>query len=146
MNYKFWDDDAAVTGSSGNNIWLLRYADLLLVCAEAKAMADGGTTSDATAVKAYNDVHKRALPAETAGSVTVDEVLIERFHELAYEYISWYDMLRTRKTYDLANNRIVDILGFKALTHNRAFKESDLLQPLPTAEVLNNPKLLEPAQ
>ncbi|RZK36702.1 MAG: RagB/SusD family nutrient uptake outer membrane protein, partial [Hymenobacter sp.] len=40
MNYKFWDDDAAVTGSSGNNIWLLRYADLLLICAEAKAKVE----------------------------------------------------------------------------------------------------------
>src|SRR5690606_27457881 len=47
MNYKYWDAEGAVTAPSGLNIPQLRYADILLVAAEAKANVDGGTTSDA---------------------------------------------------------------------------------------------------
>ena len=148
INYKFWDDAAINTPSSRSslNIWLIRYAQVLLTCAEAKARADGGSTSDAVAVKAYNDVHTRAIPGDIKGTITKNDVMKERFHELAYEYISWYDMQRTRETYDLVNNQIVPIIGFKAESHLRAFKESDMLQPLPTQARLLNPKLNEPAQ
>lgn len=148
INYKFWDDAAINTpgASSGLNIWLIRYAQVLLTCAEAKARADGGSTSDATAVKAYNDVHTRAIPGDTKGTISSDDVMKERFHELAYEYISWYDMQRTRETYDLVNNQIVPLIGFKAVSHKRPYNESDLLQPLPTQARLVNPRLNDPAE
>ncbi|RCH56113.1 RagB/SusD family nutrient uptake outer membrane protein [Mucilaginibacter hurinus] len=149
MNYKFWDDAFHSTPStrSGLNIWLIRYADVLLINAEAKARADGGSTSDATAVKAYNDVHRRAIPTDpVAGTITAEQVLKERFHELAFEYVSWFDMLRTRQTLNMETGNIVPLLGYKSPSHLREFKESDLIQPLPTQARLLNPKLNEPAQ
>ena len=53
---KYWDENAESTGKSGANIPVYRYADVLLMCAEAKATLDGGSTSDATAVDAYFQV------------------------------------------------------------------------------------------
>ena len=50
---KYWDENAESTGKSGANIPVYRYADVLLMCAEAKATLDGGSTSDAIAVDAY---------------------------------------------------------------------------------------------
>ena len=59
---KYWDENAESTGKSGANIPVYRYADVLLMCAEAKATLDGGSTSDATAVDAYFQVrHRRCL-------------------------------------------------------------------------------------
>ena len=62
--YKYWDASAAETGKSGMNYALLRYADVLLMMAEAKAQADGGSTTDTDAVEAYYMVRHRALPDE----------------------------------------------------------------------------------
>ena len=76
---KYWDENAESTGKSGANIPVYRYADVLLMCAEAKATLDGGSTSDAIAVDAYFQVRHRALPNEARPtSITVDQVLKER--------------------------------------------------------------------
>jgi len=140
--YKFWDDAAEQTSRSGANFPLMRYADLLLLCAEAKTMADGGTTSDAAAVDAYYAVHSRAFPdSARPGSITTDEVLKERYWELCFEFHTWFDMQRTRKAYDVENDRIVDLIGFKAPNHVNAFREQDLLWPIPLTEIQANPNL-----
>ncbi len=140
--YKYWNDQAEVSGRDGSNFPLIRYADILLICAEAKANTDGGSTSDATALDAYNKVHQRAFPATAANtSVSLDDVLKERYWELAYEFQTWYDMLRTQKAFDVANNKIVDLIGYKAPIHTRPFREADLLWPIPLSEVQKNPNL-----
>lgn len=147
MNYKYWDQLAAAAPPSGANIPLIRYADVLLACAEAKAALDGGATSDATAIDAWYQVRKRAFPsAVKPASITVEAVLKESFWELAFEYKVWFMMLRTRKTLDVNSKEIVNLIGHKATTHLRAFEESDLLLPLPYEETLMNPKLNEPAE
>jgi len=144
--YKFWDTVAEEINLSGNNFSYIRYADVLLLCAEAKATADGGSTSDATAVDAYFQVRNRAFPGETTpASITVDQVLKERYWELSFEFITWYDMIRTRKAFDVVNDQIVDLIGFQAPNHPRAFKESNLLLPIPLTETRLNPLLEEPA-
>jgi hypothetical protein len=143
--YKFWDDLAEETNRSGANFSLIRYADLLLMCAEAKASADGGTTTDATAVNAYSQVRKRAFPDEpAAGSVSADDVLKERFWELSFEFKNWFDMLRTRKAFDVENGQIVNLIGYQAPNHPKTFEESNLLFPIPLRETRLNPRLLEP--
>ncbi|RZL06721.1 MAG: RagB/SusD family nutrient uptake outer membrane protein, partial [Pedobacter sp.] len=160
FNYKFWDDafHATANSRSGLNIWLIRYADVLLTCAEAKARADGGSTGDPTAVNAYTAVHGRATGTATVpgGLLTSELVMKERFFEQAFEYLNWFDMIRTHETMELdlptvnpvdgTKSRIVPLIGFKAKSHLRPFKQSDLLQPLPTQARLLNPKLNDPAQ
>jgi len=141
--YKFWDDNAAITGKSGENYPLLRYADVLLMMAEAKAQADGGTTSDADAINAYFAVRSRALPSEVKpSSINVNDILKERFWELCFEGQTWYDMLRTKKALDVRTGNIVNLIGYQAPGHNgNAFEEADLLLPYPIREQRLNPNL-----
>jgi hypothetical protein len=146
--YKYWDEEAAATPPSGANISIFRYADVLLMCAEAKAHVDGGVTSDPIAVDAYYQVRNRAFPNESKpASISFENVLKERIWELSFEYlITWFDLQRTLKTLDVVSGDIVDLIGHKAITHLRPFRESDLFIPMPTEQVNLNPKLNEPAQ
>lgn len=149
MNYKYWDEAAAEASPSGANIPQIRYADVLLTNAEAKANADGGTTSDPVAVKAYFDVRNRAFPAEVQpASITVDDVLKERFWEQSFEYKIWFTQIRTRRTLDTGTSEIVDLIGYTPTNHvsRGPFIESNLLLPLPNDQILLNPMLEEPAQ
>ena len=140
--YKFWDENAAISGKSGANYSLLRYADVLLVMAEAKAQADGGTTSDADAIDAYFSVRSRALPSELRpSSIRVDDILKERFWEICFEGQTWYDMLRTRKVLHVTTGQIIDMIGYQTPGHGNVFKEADLLLPYPIREQRLNPNL-----
>ena len=141
--YKFWDSNAAITGKSGENYTLIRYADVLLMMAEAKAQADGGTTADADAISAYFAVRSRALPSESKpSSITVNDVLKERFFELCFEGQTWYDMLRTRKVLNVTTGQIIDMIGYQTPGHTNAFKDTDLLLPYPVREQRLNPNLV----
>ncbi len=141
---KYWDDEAESISKSGANIPIYRYADVLLMCAEAKAMVDGGTTSDPVAIDAYHAVNSRAFPdAPRPASITADQVLKERFLELCFEFHNWFDMLRTHRAYDPATQSIVDLIGYKAPNHEYPFKESDLIFPIPLREKELNPSLAE---
>jgi hypothetical protein len=140
--YKFWDSNAAISGKSGANYSLIRYADVLLMMAEAKAQIDGGTTSDADAVNAYFAVRSRALPSESKpSSITVSDILKERFWEICFEGHTWYDMLRTRKVLNVTTGQIVDMIGYQTPAHGSAFEEADLLLPYPIREQRLNPNL-----
>ena len=64
---------------------IYRYADVLLMKAEARMRQNGGT-ADAVALDCVNQVHTRAgLPAYTASQLTYNELLDERGRELAWE-------------------------------------------------------------
>ena len=140
--YKYWDDKAEQTGKSGANFSLIRYAEVLLDLAEAKTHVDGGQTADAAALEAYYQVHHRAVPDyQLPTSISFDQVYKERFWELCFEFKNWYDMIRTHKAFDVAHNKIVDLIGYKAPRHLEAFKESDLLFLIPFNEIQKNPNL-----
>lgn len=143
--YKWWDKNAAATGKSGANWPFIRYADVLLMVAEAKASADGGMTSDPTAVDAYWAVRSRALPGETKpASITTNQVIKERIHELCFEDQTWYDMIRTRKALNTTTGQIVNIVGMRTPGHAEGafFAEEDLIFPYPIREVRLNPNLV----
>ena len=79
---------------------LLRFADVLLIYAEAK-MGPSGQTTDADAIEAFNRVRRRAgVPEDTDGVLTWEEVWKERRLELALEGDRWYDFVR-RSYYDM---------------------------------------------
>jgi hypothetical protein len=141
--YKFWDNAAASSGKSGANYMLLRYADVLLMMAEAKAQVDGGTTSNNEAIEAYFKVRSRAMPSESKpASISVNDVLKERFWEICFEGHTWYDMLRTRKALNVTTGQIVDMIGYQAPGHGgNAFDNADLLLPYPIREQRLNPNL-----
>lgn len=80
---------------------ILRLSDVYLVLAEAKCLLGGGTTTDADALAAYNAVHQRAVSsAQSATSLTFDDIWKERRLEFAGEGDRWYDFVR-RSYYDV---------------------------------------------
>ena len=140
--FKFFDTGAVTSGKSGLDYPFIRYADVLLVAAEAKAMADGGTTTDATAVDAYYQVRHRAMPNEIKpASVSFNEIYKERYWELCFETQTWYDMIRTRKAFKFDSGTIVDLIGYQAPNHDVAFTADDMYLPYPSHDRLLNPNL-----
>lgn len=76
---------------------IYRYADVLLMKAEARMRQAGGAVDDTT-LDLINQVHTRAgLPAYTAAEVTYDELLDERGRELAWEGHRRDDLIRFGK-------------------------------------------------
>ena len=144
--YKFWNSDTVSSGKDGLDHILIRYADVLLTLAEAKAMADGGTTSDATAVDAYWKVRSRAVGDSESkpSSISFETVYKERMWELCFENQIFYDQLRTRKAFDTDRGQVVDLIGFHSPAHDEGVKwaEDDLLMPYPIREKRLNPNLV----
>lgn len=127
--------------------YILRYADVLLIYAEA-TLAGSTSTSDLTALNAYNAVHTRGglLPV---ASITLDDILHERKVEFAFEGDYWFDIQRQgfakakqmieaqeRGTYD--NNKQLTSLKITLTSENQ------LYLPIPQSETVKDPLLLEP--
>lgn len=138
--YKFFDANAVSSGKSGLDYPLLRYADILLIAAEAACK--GGSTSDAAAIDAYYQVRHRAMPAEIKpNSISFEDVYKERMWELCFETQTWYDMIRTRKAFKCDSGDVVDLIGYQAPKHDVAFKETDMYLPYPEHDRLLNENL-----
>jgi hypothetical protein len=82
-----------------NNTYMMRLAEMYLIYVEA-VVGNEGSTSDATAIGYFNNVHTRAgLPpyvvggANGSGALTLDAVYAERFKEFAMEGMAWYDLV-----------------------------------------------------
>jgi hypothetical protein len=143
-----------VNGSSTDiNTYILRYADILLIYAEA-TLGTSGSTSDATALKAFNDVRRRAGFGASADktALTPDIILHERRVEFAFEGDYWFDIQRQgfakakqiidnqeRGTYGFAGKHTID--SIKATLRSA----DNLFIPIPTTEILTNPELAKPA-
>jgi starch-binding outer membrane protein, SusD/RagB family len=102
---KFSDPLAPTQTGAGNDFPIYRYADILLLYAEAASRAGNGPT--AAALEALNQVHRRAYgqPATTASPVDFkltdftastfnDQVIKERGYETQYEAKRWLDLKR----------------------------------------------------
>ncbi len=86
----------ASPGNAGNDIIALRYADVLLMHAEA-ILAGANSTPDGSAIASYMKVRERAgfdpvddRPTE----LTKEALLVERRVELAFENQRFFDLLR----------------------------------------------------
>lgn len=119
---------------------IIRYAEVLLCYAEAKAMSDG---PDATAYAAINEVRARAgLPALTQGlSQTAfrDSVLAERGWEFAGMEPTgrWFDLVRTERVEQAAANRHPNEAPIAPGKPNK----ENYFCPIPISEKLINPNL-----
>lgn len=80
---------------------VLRLADVYLILAEAQALIDGGTTTNADALAAFNAVHNRSCTWKEETSITWEQIWKERRLELACEGDRWYDYVRVAY-YDFA--------------------------------------------
>ena len=145
--YKYWDDVAQASGQySGKCFSIIRLSDIMLLYAEAQNEADGAP--DANSYSYINAIRARANLAPLVG-LSQDQfrqaVWRERNHELCFENITWFDMVRTRMVYDTKNDAFVPMVGY-TLPGNPAapkFQEKHYLFPIPQAEINANPKLVQ---
>ncbi|WP_432712091.1 RagB/SusD family nutrient uptake outer membrane protein [Pedobacter sp.] len=136
---------SGVAGSRNNNlnVPLIRYAEVLLVFAEAQNESGSPTAEAYNAFKRIRDRAQLATPA--IGSYTQntfrEAVWKERWHELCYEQITWFDMVRLRKVYNETTNGFDNFVGHVNKSSNQALQEKHLLFPIPRQEMQNNPNL-----
>lgn len=141
--YKYFQVESARGNGVGDENWtLLRMPEVMLIYAEASNEVGGPTP------KAYaqiNAIRSRAKLPALAGLGQDDfrtAVWKERYHELAYENKAYFDIQRTRKTYNVATNNFVDVVGFKGEV-GPAFQQKYLLWGIPSAEINNNKQLTQ---
>ena len=134
---KYWT--AIYNDGSDQDIVRLRYAEVLLIYAEAENEVNGPTAS---AYEALNAVRRRAY-GNDSGNVSGlsketfrEAVLKERSLELCFEGISWPDMLRTHKS------RVGTIYNYKNIG-NISPTETNLLFPVPHSELSANKSLVQ---
>lgn len=140
--YKWFDQQAIDNDSKSNlNYTLYRYADVLLMYAEASNRAEG--VPNAQALKAVNDVRARAklAPITTTNMQEFEEaVWAERYFELCFEGKMWFDMIRTRKVRNDLTKKWDNFVGHTNV-YGKTFAEKNLLLPIPKREIDNNNQL-----
>jgi hypothetical protein len=148
------------------NQYILRLADVYLIYAEA-ALGASASTSDGTALNYFNAIRTRAnLPPKS--SLTFADILKERRVEFGLESLFWFDVKRffyrdpqgavsylnnqkrgytyQRRTGDnLPDENTWEAYELIPPDAPVVVHESKMWLPIPAAEVVSNPLLLEPA-
>lgn len=137
---KYKDPAAISVDGGGNNYFILRYADVLLMFAEALYQSNPG---NAEALETFNQVRRRAyglpmnapsahdLAAGLGEAAFQDSVLQERRLEFAFEGQRRFDLLRTGKLKQAVQAQDAAI----------TVRDQDTLFPIPTQERDANPLL-----
>jgi hypothetical protein len=125
------------------NVPQIRYAEVLLIYAEAQNEVASGTQDAYDAFKRIRDRAKLTTPGIGTFIQTSfkEAVWRERWHELCYEGITWFDMVRLRKVYNETTNGFDDFVGHVNKSSNQPLQAKHLLFPLGVQEMLNNPNL-----
>jgi hypothetical protein len=143
------------------NTYMLRLAEVYLIYAEA-ILGDAASTSDAEALKYFNNVRKRAGMPEKS-SITFDDIFQEKRIETVFEGIYWYELMRLyyfnpTKAKGIINDQDK---GSYTLTYNvgtsnpRTYTpvyntvkypvtDATIILPLPEAELVKAPNLAKP--
>lgn len=135
-NVKYQPDPNAVSNNANNDVIIFRYADVLLMKAEAILRgASNGTMTEA--VDLVNQIRDRAFnnnPAKrfTAANLTLNAIYDERGRELVMEMTRRTDMIRF--------GRWEDANLFKPANPGEAHKR---LFPIPTTALSANPNLVQ---
>ena len=117
------------------NFPLIRYADVLLLYAEAVNEVNGVPTQEA--INILNRIRNRAglkgiAPVSQADFRVAMET--ERRHEFAWEGLYWHDLIRTGKALDEMNPWLKQL-------YNKTISENQLIYPVPRSEMLIYPGL-----
>lgn len=132
--YKYLDPTATANGDGSNNYPVIRYADVVLMYAEALNELGGGNPE---AFEWVNKIRRRAGLPDLSQSLSKaefrDAVLLERRLELAFEGHRWYDLVRTRRL----------ISAMQAQNPSILVNEWNYLYPIPQRELDTNPSLTQ---
>jgi len=153
----FYLDEEAMfeTGVSGRNFPIFRYAEVLLVAAEAIAQSEGvtneavGYLADVRA-RAYTKMTKEQIVSSLSGlskEAFIEEVWTERLREFSLELKIWDDIQRTRKyptttTGNKGKVTYINVIGAKN-PWGATFEEKHLLWPISDQETQRNPQLTQ---
>ncbi len=126
-NIKFHPDAGSTTRNQNNDVPVFRYADILLMKAEA-ILRGGAATSGQTALGLVNMVRSNRTTSPDWASVDLESLYEERCREFAWECVHRNDMIRFGK--------FENVYGFKTNTdtYRRLF-------PIPTTAITANAKL-----
>ncbi|WP_128546353.1 RagB/SusD family nutrient uptake outer membrane protein [Larkinella soli] len=129
--------------NSPDNYYVLRYADVLLMAAEASNEQNG---PNAAALTQLNAVRTRAgLPALTLGELAGrqafrNEVDRQRRLELAFEGERWFDLLRYARQIQADPTAAHPVTALDIILQMRGNRDANyLLFPLPQTEINTNP-------
>ncbi|WP_153799289.1 RagB/SusD family nutrient uptake outer membrane protein [Foetidibacter luteolus] len=141
-------------GTSAQNYYYFRYAEVLLNYAEAQNEAVG---PDATVYAAINEIRKRAELPDLATGLSQSEmrnaIRHERRVELAFEDKRYWDLVRWRTAHIVLNNPLHGIaisgapgpLTYTPVTipggSKKFFESKNYLFPIPQYAIDQNPKL-----
>ena len=132
---KKYADPPVVVNDSEDNWYVLRYADVLLMYAEA--LNETGKTADAltylSQVRRRVGLADKAITAQTDMRLALEQ---ERRVELAFEGHRWFDLVRTDRAIPVLNAKAA-VIGIKtALTPDK------LIFPVPQSQIdINSSKL-----
>jgi len=155
VNYKNWEnkkpavrkflipnisEDDLLNSAATYNCPIIRFADVLLIYAEAANMANNGPTQaacdainkviDRANGHVINPLHPRFTTAMTQKAFD-DGVIEERSWELCFEFDRWFDLVRKR------------ILKDKSPRYVANFSDADYLFPIPEKDLRLNKLLIQ---
>jgi len=122
---------------AGNNLRMMRYADVLLMFTEAEFMLSGST---AVALDAINQVRERADMTPFT-SITMQDIEDERVKELTFERTRYFDLLRWGKVVEQIVNNPADVKSRSAGTS--AYKPGREYMAIPQNEIDQNPNIVQ---
>lgn len=145
VSSKYVDSEAISQSGAGNDLPVYRFADVLLLYAEAAARSEGQVSP--AALEALNQVRRRAyglIPDQTSdvdyeltgltADSFVDLVIKERGYEFLYEGKRWLELKRTGKVEELV-----------AYGKKKTVSPKHLLWPIPVSE-MNYNNALDPSK
>lgn len=133
------------TRSAFNSIIKYRYADVLLLKAEALIMGNSPNLSAAADI--IDRIRERAGLGKLTNAVRsnkdalLNALLKERRLELAFEGQRWFDLVRLNKVEEVMNAVYAKDSGRKGLIY--PFNQTSYRLPIPQAVIDQNPKLIQ---
>lgn len=132
----------ALNNDNGNNIPIIRYADVVLMYAES--LNELGYEADGEAMHYLNKIRLRArLPEKTGAEIPNQEAFRlameqERRVEFAFEGHRWYDLVRTDRAITVINSKAAEINLVAPISAN------NLVAPIPQSQVeINRGKITQ---
>ena len=124
----------AMNNNSGINTYMMRLAEVYLNYAEA-VLGNNATTTDATALKYFNELRTRA-GVPTKNSLSFEDIRHEFRLETAFEGLYWYFIVRRgyyqqQEMVNYINNQYRNASYFKSSTHEYVLSE-DYTAPGPS--------------
>ncbi|WP_217606904.1 RagB/SusD family nutrient uptake outer membrane protein [Chitinophaga sp. GbtcB8] len=139
---KKYYDVPTVINDNGNNIPIIRYADVILMYAEclneAGYVAGGEAFTYLNAVRSragLNDLTATEVPSQAAFRLAMEH---ERRVEFAFENLRWYDLVRTDRAMTVINGKAAQINPVNPVTpQNQVF-------PIPQSQIdINSSKITQ---